>query len=367
VSAEYQFEPELIEHLDELGFLPGAFAENGASPRPLQSEGGHSWQPLNIVKLASKPPHAPEIAGLFYKGKRHNLAGESEAAKTWLAAAAAADELKEGRGVVWVDGDLVGDSDLLERLRSFDVPDKMIASHFLYFAPEGPVGDSAAELARPLLAHGGRLAVLDGWNALLYLHGCDPDKGVGIEAFMRRVANPLRDAGAAVVMTDNVTKSREARGSWAIGSERKKSAVEVQLGMTKIEPLSRGQTGKFKLTVHKDRPGFLERPSPGLFVIASDPDSGRCTWRIEADHSADDEGAFRPTGYMERVSRHLELRNEPQSRNAIETDVEGKATVIRIAIDRLIFEEYAVEFEGARKARMVKLERVFREAEEWQE
>jgi len=308
---------------------------------------------------------AAEIAGLFYVGKRHNLTGESEAAKTWLALAATAGELKEERAVVWVDGDLVGDSDLLERLRSLGVPDDTIASHFLYFAPEGPVGDSA-ELVEPLRASDGRLAVLDGFNPLLYLHGCDPDKGVGIESFMRRVANPLRNAGAAVVTTDNVTKSREARGSWAIGSERKKSAVEVQLGMTKIEPLSRGETGKFKLTVHKDRPGFLERPSPGLFVVASDPGTGQCSWRLEAAQRVTDEGTFRPTNLMEKVSRYLELAGERRSRNQIEQAVKGKTDYKRQAIDTLISEGFAVEVPHG-QTRLVQSAGAFRETDEWVE
>src|SRR5262245_3476050 len=327
---------------------------------PQEFDSPESWRPLNLVEFGARPPERPQIVGLFYLRKRHNVAGESEAAKTWLAAAAAAKELKAGRPVVWVDGDLVGPSDLLERLRSFGVPDEMTAAHFRYFAPEGPLGDPK-ELLEPLA--GGRLAVFDGWNPLLYLHGYDPDKGVGIEAFMRRVVNPVRDAGAAVVMTDNVTKNRESRGSWAIGSERKKSAVEVQLGMTKIEPLSRGQTGKFALTVHKDRPGFLERPSPGLFVIASDPDTGACSWRIEPDHASDETGAFRPTFLMERVSRYLELRGEPVSRNQIERDVKGNTDAKRQAIDKLIAEGYAVEAREG-QSRLVKLEHAFRKDDE---
>lgn len=133
------------------------------------------WQALDLVELGKAPPTPPELAGLFYLGKRHNLAGESEAAKTWLALAAAAAELKEGRAVAWVDGDLVGPADVLERLRSFDVPDEKTTELFRYFAPEGPL-TSAADLLGPLGE--GRLAVFDGWNPLLYLHGYDPDKGV---------------------------------------------------------------------------------------------------------------------------------------------------------------------------------------------
>ncbi len=332
---------------------------------PSSSRDERGWHPLDLVSLGTAAPEPPAIAELFYVGRRHVVTGESETAKTWLLLAAAAVELRERRGVVWVDGDLVGAGDLLERLRGLGVADDAIRDGFLYFVPEQPLGDSA-DLVKPLQARGGHLVVLDGFNPLLFLHGCDPDKGVGIESFMRRVANPLRDAGAAVVLSDNVAKAREARGSWAIGSERKKSAVEVQLGMTMVEPFGRGRTGKFKLTVHKDRPGYLERPSPGLFVLASDPGSGRCSWRIEPDHSVSEEGAFRPTNLMEKVSRYLELRPEPCSRKQIEDDVKGKGSGIRTAIDRLVEEGFAVEFAGERNTRLVKSIEAFRETDEWE-
>lgn len=230
-----------------------------------------------------------------------------------------------------------------------------ITAAFRYFAPEGPL-TNAAELIEPL--GDGRLAVFDGWNPLLYLHGYDPDKGAGIEAFMRRVANPLREVGAAVLMTDNVSKNKDARGNWAIGSERKKSAVEVQFGMTTIEPLRRGHTGKFKLTVRKDRPGFHERPSPGLFVVTSDPETGRCSWKLDAEATTD--GAFRPTNLMEKVSRYLEQRVEPCSRNQVEQNVKGKTEYKRQAIDALIEEGHAVEVKDGR-SRLVKSALPFRE------
>jgi hypothetical protein len=50
--------------------------------------------------------------------------------------------------------------------------------------------------------------------------------------------------------------------------------------LTLIEAFGRGRTGRAKIIAHKDRPGFLEKPSPGLFVLASDPETERCSWRM---------------------------------------------------------------------------------------
>jgi hypothetical protein len=65
---------------------------------------------------------------------------------------------------------------------------------------------------------------------------------------------------------------------------------------------------------------------------------------------------------MLKVSRYLEQRpGEPQSRNQIEQAKLGKATYVRVAIDRLIEEGFATEFDGARGSRLVRLERPFSE------
>jgi hypothetical protein len=90
----------------------------------------------------------------------------------------------------------------------------------------------------------------------------------------------------------------------------------------------------------------------------------RCSWEIRPDESRGDEGEFRPTGLMEKVSRYLEVHPDACSRNQIEEAKLGKREYVRVAIDRLVVEGYATEFEGPRRARLVRLERAFREDEE---
>jgi hypothetical protein len=88
------------------------------------------------------------------------------------------------------------------------------------------------------------------------------------------------------------------------------------------------------------------------------------TWRIQPDDSRSEEGEFRPTELMTKVSRFLERREEePQSRNQIEEARLGKAEYVRKAIDVLIEEGFAEEFDGPRKARLVQLKRPFSDEE----
>jgi hypothetical protein len=262
----------------------------------------------------------------------------------------------------------MGPAAVLERLRALGVTDERIRTAFAYLRPAEPLSDEASDHVRRLIVElSSRLVVFDAFNPALALHGYDPNSSRDVEDFFRRVVDPFCRLGAAVVLPDHVTKARESRGKYAYGSERKQTGVDVHLGLTVIEPFGRGRRGKAKVTVHKDRPGFLERPSPGLFVLDSDPDNGRCAWRIEPAHDVNDEGAFRPTRLMEKVSQYLERWNGPASRNQIETDVKGKGEYVRAAIDALVAEEYVVEVPGERGARSVQSVRAFREADEWGE
>lgn len=311
---------------------------------------------------AARPPEPPDIIGLFYPGYFHLLSGESEALKTWLALVAAAEELRAGRGVLWVDGDDVGDGAVLERLRLLGVDDDVITAKFAYMVPAEPLDqDRLADVLAAAEARACRLAVMDGFNPLLVLHGLNADSGSDVETFYRLI-NPIRKLGAATILTDNVVKSRDARGAWAIGSERKKSKAEVHLGMTTVEKLVRGGRGRARIDVHKDRPGHIVRPSPGYLILDSTSDVFE--WKIESVESRGPEGEFRPTNLMEKVSRFLEVHPDPLPRSQIEESVVGKAQYVRTAIDTLVAEGFATEFSGPRNARLVRLERAFRETEE---
>jgi AAA domain len=339
-------------------------------PRPTKTPAKpaeHSWHEQDVVALGNATPQPPEIGGLLYPGRRHVLSGEAEAGKSWLALALAADELQADRGVVWVDGDDMGPGALLERLRALGVADERIRDSFGYLRPAEPLDEASTEHVQRLLVElSSRLVVFDAFNPALALHGYDPNATRDVEDFFRRVVDPFCQIGAAVALPDHVVKQREARGKYAYGSERKQTGVDVHLGLSAIESFGRGKTGKAKLTVHKDRPGFLERPSPGLFVLASDEATGECSWRIEPDYGISDEGGWRPTGLMEKVSRYLELAGEARSRNQIVQAVKGKTDYKRQAIDELIAGGYAIEVRAG-QTRLVQFERAFRESDEWDE
>jgi AAA domain len=329
----------------------------------------HTWRPLDLIELGSEPPMPPDLGELFYCGKRHVLSGEDDAGKTMLLAGISADELRGERGVVWIDTDAMGASAILERLRGFGAEDEAIRSLFAYLQPEEALTDPARDDVISLLSERkARLLVIDAFNASLVLHGNSPSKTEDVEAFWQRVVAPFCNAGAAVVLPDHVVKKREERGRYAYGSERKVTGCDVHLGLQVIDPFGRGRRGRAKITVQRDRIGFLQRPSPGLFVLDSDPETGRLAWQIEESRERGEKGEWRPTGYMEKVSRYLEPRvAEPPSIAQIRDGVPGGTELKRQAVEMLIRDGYAVEIPGSRNARLVKSVRPYREADEWQE
>lgn len=70
-----------------------------------------SWQRVDLANVLSGDytPPKPTVGarsdgvGLFYPGRVHSVASESEAGKTWLALQAAKGELAAGNAVVYID------------------------------------------------------------------------------------------------------------------------------------------------------------------------------------------------------------------------------------------------------------------------
>jgi AAA domain len=304
---------------------------------------GHSWQPFDLVAAAARPPEPPTIGGLLYPAKRTLLSGETEALKTWLALILAKAEMDAGHAVAWADLDAMGSAEILARLRALGVDDETTSRLFLYFEPTETLKQGRLEDFCALLAERDvRLAVLDAFNPMLSLHGLDPSSTPDVEAFWREIATPITTAGAAPTLLDHVAKNPDGRGKYAYGSERKASGAIVHIGFRSLDPLARGTTGRSLLTTHKDRPGYLPRPTIGRLVLTSDGEN--ISYTLEADRSRAG-NKFRPSVLMERVSRTLEQQSESVSQTWIEKNISGKVVALRQAVEVLVEEGYLTKTE----------------------
>lgn len=358
--------PGIIGLLEIVGRPPGKLIElhpntngNGTHPEPALL----AWTPLDIVTLGDTPRIPPELGALIYLKRRHLITGESESGKSWLLFGIAADELKAGHGVVWVDLDYMGAQDILERLRQLGVTDTTIRERFACYQPEGALtGPNLDAVLHLIHTTNARLVCIDAFTGFCALHGLKPNDGIDIE-HAYRLMQPLCEANCAVAIIDHVVKDKANQGRYASGSERKLSGADVAIGFSLIEPFGRGKTGRSRLTVHKDRPAQLQRPTAGIFTLTSD-DSQRVTWRLDEDHTKGTDGTIRLTGYMEKVSRYLEAQLPSHATGSqTESDVEGKAEHIRAALKTLVAEGFA-HLEVAGRAHHYTSLRKYREAED---
>jgi hypothetical protein len=321
----------------------------------------HSWTPSSLVARAADPPEPPTIGGMLYPAKRTLLSGETESLKTWLALILAKAEMDGGYAVAWADLDAMGSGELLSRMQVLGVEDHVIDEQFLYYEPsERLVDDLLDEVCGTIAARGVRLFVVDAFNPILNLHGLDPGSTSDIETFWREVATPITQAGAAPTLLDHVTKNADGRGKYAYGSERKASGAILHVGFQLTEAFARGGTGRSILRTHKDRPGYLPRPTLGRLVLSSD--GYGVTYELEEDRSRRGD-RFRPTVYMQRVSVKLEAEIEPRSQTWIEENVTGKATPIRQALEVLVDEGF-VHREDTPRGHYFTSVRPFREADD---
>ena len=180
----------------------------------------------------------------------------------------------------------------------------------------------------------------------------DDNKRQDVEKFTRLFVRAFWQAGVATIVIDHVVKNNETRGKYAIGSERKVGGADVHLGFEVITPISRGKTGLYKIVTHKDRGGFLKRGTLANMRLDSDPATHQIVWEFEPPE-VQENGKWKPTKNMHRVSDHLEKYPEGSSFAQIETALGGNHDYVRQAIQALIDDGFAAETAGPRNSRIV--------------
>lgn len=315
-----------------------------------------TWRPRDLADVLEGRWKAPEPtvgrrddgAGLFYPGRKHAIAAESEAGKTWVALAAVIAEMAAGNGAVYLDfeddaGGIVG------RMLAMGCPRGLIRDRFAYIGPEAAIDftgrcdlDQAIGDLRPTLA------VIDGITEAMSLHGLEMRDNTDVAKFGRILPQYIAAKGPAVVQLDHVTKDRETRGGHAIGGIHKLNGINgASYVMENRKPFGIGLTGRSRLLIKKDRPGQLRRNGKpvgeGLFWYADlTVESHDETFaEVALEPPADDGGRpFRPTAIMAKVCEALTGLQAGLSKNAIEGAVGGKRETVRLALELLVNEGY---------------------------
>ncbi len=329
------------------------YSHDGHDPTTPRSEGTaddepRTWRPVDLEPVLSgswKPPE-PTVGrrsdgvGIFYPGKVHTVASETEAGKTWLVLAATFVEIRGENSVLYIDfeddeGGIVG------RLLTLQLPPELIRAHFHYLRPTAALGAGAnlADLREIVVAHRPTLAVIDGVTEAMTMHGLDPLSNRDIAAFGRILPRRLAAAGCATTCLDHVPKAADARGRYAIGGVHKLNGLDgAGFILESREPYGIGLTGRSTILISKDRPGQLRKHGHrrkddlynfGELVLTShDVSYAECEIK-SPDMPRGDE--FQPTYLMARISDAL-AKHGPMPQRQILVTVKGNR---QYAIDAL--------------------------------
>ena len=293
-----------------------------------------NWQPLNLASEEYyQPPRPPDIGGLVYSGLRHGISGPPESIKTVVAWIVALEHVRAGNTVAVVDFEM-GPYATRRLLLDLGFTLNEIREHVVYYESPGEPGPADITV---MVEANVTFVVIDAAAGAYDASRLDDNKRQDVERFARAWVRPLFDVGITSVLIDHVTKNTETRGKFMIGSERKLGGVDVHLGLEVVgRPLTRGGSAIVKVHVHKDRGGHLSRPVALELHLQSDPESHGLTWEWKAPASAlTATGEWRPTIYMERVSRHLE-QHGGMSRTAIYNAGLGRRSTLVTAVECLL-------------------------------
>ena len=311
------------------------------------------WERLDLAAILNGdiPTDLPDLyprsddQPLLYQGKVHSFNGEPESGKSWCALAAAVWALTRGRTVTYLDFE-DNPASIVGRLIALGATPDDVLHRFHYHRIDQPYNlDASLVLDQALDVAAPTLAVLDGITEAMNLCGLDPYGNTDVAKFWAIIPRRLARTGAAVVLIDHVTKSRDERGKWAIGAQHKMAAIDgAAFGFETSQPFGRNRHGVARVTIRKDRPGHLRQHANGdnigEFHLAS-TEGHVDAWIAPPPEPASD-GKWRPTALMERVSRHIELHPRC-SRTEVETEVSGKSEWIRRAITVLLDEAHLDE------------------------
>lgn len=332
----------------------------------------NEWQPIDLVAIARQiidgtyQPTMPTVLDvengmpLFYKERVNLLFGESGGGKTWIALAAIAATVAVGRRALMIDYEdnpngiaerLVALGVTLEQMRNLD-----------YINPTQSMSSGWEALADT--PHVYDLVVLDSTGEAMAAGGVNSNDDGEVAQWFAIVKKFLRLPGKPAVITlDHVPKNQEGQLLFSIGSQRKRAAITgASYRVDTIKEPAKGKDGELKLTVAKDRPGNRPKNTIACHIEMRSLEGGRLeVVAVHKQPSLTDDGKFRPTGYMQRVSNWLDFHPKASARD-IRDGVTGKTTVVNEALAVLVAEGYVKVEPGPRGASMHTLVRPYSEA-----
>ncbi|MCK6080974.1 AAA family ATPase [Microbacterium sp. EYE_5] len=333
-----------------------------------------TWAPLDLsgiidaVANGLDADNAPSVVrrtdgpGLFYSGEVNGIHGASGSGKTWFLLHGCAQEVLDGRHVVYVDheGNPRG---VVRRLLDLGLTADEIGGHFHYVQPEVAFHEGGKALLTFVEDWRPSLVVIDSTGEGLALHGANPNADDEVARWFQQVPRRISALGPAVGLIDHGAKASGGE-LWPIGSQRKLAAVTgAQFYVETLTEFSREKAGALRAICAKDRGGHFTVGRTVAVLHVTPEDDGRLSVSLTAPNPEDRRTA--PESRGEAVQRELAARivallgdGEPKSGRAVEDGIGGNRAAVKSALDRLVSDGTVTRSIGARGAHMHQLRKV---------
>jgi predicted ATP-dependent serine protease len=189
--------------------------------------------------------------GYLYAGQLHSITGPPDSGKSTIALWWALRELRAGRTVLLLDEES-GRESVAEKLRDLGAtPDELARLYYAEFPGRAWDAHDIAALTQLVEEVRPDLIVFDSMAAFMARAGREENDARDVTTFTNEVLLPLaRKHRAAVVYLDHVGADPDGA---------KLASVDVAYTLDLVTPFSRNQSGLVRLTVTKDRRGYLHR------------------------------------------------------------------------------------------------------------
>ncbi len=275
----------------------------------------HGWEPTDLAAIlhGTHEQVTPTIltrmdgAALLYPARINALYGESGSGKTWVSMLAAAQTIQNGQRVLFLDFEDHPGS-VTNRMTQLGCTQQQVLELFTYISPVAPYNDRAGHyLENMVVTKGIELTIIDSTGEAVSMDGINPNADDEIAAWFRKLPRRLTRAGSTVLLLDHVPKSNEASKRFAIGSQRKLAAIDgASYRVDVTTPPAKGQEGKLRLTVAKDRHGTYRHGTTVAAITITDTAVGVLVT------IADPEAAI-PSDAAQKISQVLGMGTQTQN------------------------------------------------------
>lgn len=293
-----------------------------------------------------------DTEALIYPERVNALNGEPGGGKTWVALQACAETIAAGFHAILVDLEDHAPS-TVARLRALGASDEDIRERFHYVKPDRPMSAEAIEyLEAKIIELEVVLVVIDSVGELMSLQGVKPNDDDAVAALYRAIPRRLAGLGPAVLLVDHVPKNNADTPLYAIGSQRKRAAIDgASFMVATVKAFAAGVDGMLKLITAKDRLGnFVTGQAAAEIAVTSGRNGDSITFVASSPESTTS-GEFRPTEVMDRISHFLaSMPKLTATRAEVKDGVGGKDATRLKALQQLVDEGWIEAVSGERGA-----------------